>query len=83
MHALEIIPPEIRLWRAVLGQAYADAELPPLSNAREAVQRVKARSFLRADTAPDREALEDVCDSANVPLDRIVNWARTQYPAAA
>ena len=83
MHSLEISIPETRLWRAVLDQAYADAEQPQMPDAPEPLERMQARRFLRADTSHDHECLKDVCESADVPLDRVVNWARKQYRIAA
>ena len=82
MNATQITP-EKRLWRAVLEQAYTDAEQPPLEDASDPIERAQARGFLRADTSLDQACLKEVCDNADVPLDRVVNWARKQYPVAA
>ena len=78
-----IITPERKLWRAVLQQAYADAELPLSSDGSELMERTLAHRFLRADGASEAADLELVCDFADVPMDRLVLWARKQYPLAA
>ena len=78
-----ILTPERKLWRAVLEQAYADAELPLSADGSESMERILARRFLRADAASESEILELVCDFADVPADRLILWARKQYPLAA
>ncbi len=78
-----IITPERKLWRAVLVQAYADAELPLSPDGSESMERILSRRFLRADAASESEILELVCDFADVPADRLILWARKQYPLAA
>ena len=78
--------PEQKLWRAVLGQAYADAECAPGEVEVDdfaPAERVKARRFLRADTPLDAEALTAICESAEVPCDRVMIWARQRYATAA
>jgi hypothetical protein len=81
-----LLTPEEKLWRAVLGQAYADAECAPgevETDDIEPADRSSARRFLRADTPLDAETLSVICDSAEVPCDRVVLWARRRYAAAA
>jgi hypothetical protein len=85
-----ILTPERRLWRAVLEQAFADAELPACSADAagegtdfEPVERKQARRFLRADSPHEQASLEMVCDFADVPADRVIPWARRRYPIAA
>ena len=83
LHATpEIVTPEMKVCRAVLGQAYEDAELPLLVDGSEPFFRAKARAFLRGDTPADDEMLEQICGSAQVPMDRVVAWARKRYPLA-
>ena len=78
-----MLTPENRLWRAVLQQAYDDAELPEdLANDFEPALRIQARGYLRADSG-FAAALKLICDYADVPADRVVLWARKQYPLAA
>jgi len=77
--------PEHKLWRAVLGQAYEDAEMwadcpASVPSPRE---RIKARRYLRADSAHERSGLETVCEYADIPEDRVILWARRQYKFAA
>src|SRR5260370_31379608 len=78
-----VLTPERKLWRAVLQQAYADAELPRTQDGSELMERPLAHRFLRADAASESEILELVCDFADVPADRLILWARKQYPLAA
>jgi hypothetical protein len=78
-----VLTPERKLWRAVLGQAYADAQLPPYADGEEPGVRASARAFLRADGSLAEVLLKDICESAAVPFDRVVLWARKQYPLAA
>ena len=80
-----IITPKRRLWRGVLEQAYADAELPLGVEDDDllCIDQDRARRFLRADTAGDKEGLKLVCDFADIPFDRVVLWARQRYPLAA
>jgi hypothetical protein len=75
-----IITPERKLWRAVLEQAYVDAELPMSSDAWEPMERTLARRFLRADGVSEAEDLKRVCEFAEVPTDRVLLWARQRYP---
>jgi hypothetical protein len=77
-----MVTPEQKLWRAVLEQAYADAEdavddgfdfVPPW--------RKGAREFLRAGSRQDATDLEFVCAGAEIPMDRVAAWARQHYSA--
>jgi hypothetical protein len=78
-----LITNETRLWRAVLEQAFADAELPKCDKTGfEPVARIQARRYLRADSAFEQANLDLVCDFADVPLDRVIPWARRRYPLA-
>ena len=76
-----ILTPEQKLWRAVLGQAYADAEMPPASASKfELQQQIRARKFLRAANTLEAAGLRAICGFADVPFDRVVLWARKRYP---
>lgn len=77
-----VITPERKLWRAVLAQAHADAEQPLFADGTEPFERVCARSLLRADEPLEEAILKLVCEFAAVPSDRVVRWARKQYPIA-
>ena len=84
-----LIASERRLWRAVLEQAFADAELPacPPASANEdesfePLERKKARRFLRADSPHEQADLDLVCDFADIAADRVIPWARKRYPIA-
>jgi hypothetical protein len=72
---------ERRLWRAVLEQAYEDAELQAIGGetGSETFESVRARRYLRADSLFEDENLKLVCGFANVPADRVVLWARQHY----
>lgn len=76
-----ILTAERRLWRGVLQQAYADAELPLAVDAEDElfIEQIRARRFLRADAPSEKEELRFVCDYAEVPFDRVVLWARKHY----
>lgn len=76
-----LVTPEVRLWRGVLEQAYADADLPIGVESEEElfIEQIRARRFLRADTPGEKEELRLVCDYAEVPFDRVVTWARKHY----
>ena len=80
-----ILTPELKVWRAVLEQAYQDAELSAGSEAdgEESSQCAKARRYLRADSPHEAANLKLVCDFADVPTDRVFSWARQRYPTAA
>jgi hypothetical protein len=81
--AQPILTPERRLWRAVLQQAYDDAELTVLSETGialpETPERVWGQRFLRADGPDEAADLQLVCDFAEVPADRVISWARRTY----
>ena len=76
---------ERRLWRAVLDQAYEDAEILAHDGeaAPERLERVRARRYLRAESPFEAENLKLVCEFADVPADRVYLWARRRYPLAA
>src|SRR5713101_7567945 len=78
-----ILTPEKRVWRAVLTQAFEDAEMTPLGDGSgaEPVEASRARRYLRADGPFEAENLKLVCDFADLPADRVFLWARRQYPA--
>src|SRR5262249_12821650 len=81
-----LLTAENRLWRAVLEQAYTDAESgadsdddiigaldgPP--------ERIRARCYLRGDSKQEAANLVLVCGFAEIPADRVLNWARRNYP---
>jgi hypothetical protein len=76
-----VLTDERRLWRGVLEQAYADAELPLGVESEDElfIEQIRARRFLRADTPGEKEELRLVCDYADVPFDRVVHWARKHF----
>jgi hypothetical protein len=80
-----LLTAETRLWRGVLEQAYADAELPLGVESEDElfIEQIRARRFLRADTPGEKEELRLVCDYAEVPFDRVVPWARKHYTPVA
>ena len=82
-----LVTSEVRLWRGVLNQAYADAEPSPGLEAEDEdalfIEQIRARRFLRADTPGEKEELRLVCDYAEVPFDRVVTWARKHYAPSA
>jgi hypothetical protein len=71
-------------------QAYTDAESGCESvDARESTadgdgdgppERLRARLYLRGDNKQEAAALAMVCGFAEVPADRVLNWARKNYP---
>jgi hypothetical protein len=74
-----LITSDRRLWRAVLEQAFADAELPTCSFAAagegesfEPVERKQARRFLRADSPHEQANLELVCEFADIGADQVL-----------
>jgi hypothetical protein len=73
---------ERRLWRAVLEQAYEDAEMLALDGlpGPEPLECARARRYLRADSPLESGDLKLVCEFANVPADRVFFWARRRYP---
>lgn len=52
-----LLTAETRLWRGVLEQAYADAELPLGVESEDElfIEQIRARRFLRADTPGERK----------------------------
>ncbi|HET8923827.1 MAG TPA: hypothetical protein VFN26_12640 [Candidatus Acidoferrum sp.] len=78
-------PIERKLWRAVLLQAYEDAEMTPVGDGSplEPFECTRARRYLRADSSHEAENLKLVCDFADIPADRVYLWARRRYPIAA
>jgi hypothetical protein len=80
-----ILTIERKLWRAVLEQAYEDAEAIEVGDGSvlEPIECTQARRYLRADSDLEREDLSLVCDFAAVPADRVYLWARQRYPVAA
>ena len=81
-----VLTAEHRLWRAVLEQAYVDAESGPDASDAQADdgdsshECLRARCYLRGDSKPDAAAVVAVCSFAEVPADRVLNWARRNYP---
>lgn len=73
------ITAENKLWRAVLEQAYDDAEQPQSGDGSDPDARVRACHYLRADTRAEEEHLKLVCEFAEVPFDRVLNFARKRY----
>lgn len=80
-----ILTPELKLWRGVLAQAYADAEMLPNGDeiAAQPFESAAARQYLRADNPKEAEHLQIVCEFADVPADRLISWARRRYSLAA
>jgi hypothetical protein len=79
-----VLTPARKVWRAVLEQAYADAELPNCDETGfEPVARIQARRYLRGDSKHEQANLSLVCEFADIPLDRVIPWARKRYPLAA
>ncbi len=76
------LTPENKLWRAVLEQAYIDAELwaDCADNGDGPAERIRARHYLRGDGTQESANLALVCDFAAIPGDRVVTWARKKYP---
>lgn len=77
---------ERKLWRAVLGQAYEDAEGTPTideTSLEEPFETLRARRYLRADSPFEAADLAMVCEFANLPADRIIMWARQRFALAA
>jgi hypothetical protein len=77
-----MLTPENKLWRAVLEQAYTDAELwaDCDDNGDGPAERIQARGYLRGDGAQATANLALVCDFAAIPADRVTGWARKHYP---
>jgi hypothetical protein len=81
-----LLTAENRLWRAVLEQAYVDAESgadagdAQTDDGDGSHECLRARCYLRGDSKPDAAALVAVCSFAEIPADRLLNWARRNYP---
>ena len=81
-----LLTPENRLWRAVLEQAYVDAESGCTSGDGRcdgcdgSQEQLRARCYLRGDSKQDTASLTMVCGFAELPADRVLNWARRSYP---
>ena len=77
-----ILTPERRVWRAVLVQAFEDAEMTPVDGeaVAEPLEASRARRYLRADSPLEAADFKLVCDFADLPADRVVLWARRSYP---
>ncbi len=60
--------PERSVWRAVLTQAYQDAEMAPLCDeiGADPIECTKARRFLRADSPFEAASLAFVCEFADL-----------------
>ena len=78
-----VLTPERKLWRAVLEQAFEDAEIPVEENQRVPRRRNRAREYLRGDDLRVEEGLDLVCAYAQIPLDRLMVWAKKRYSFAA
>ena len=80
-----IMIPEKQVWRAVLTQAFEDAEMTANDDgsAADPFECLRARQYLRADSAKETEHLKLVCEYAEIPADRVILWARRRYPLAA
>jgi hypothetical protein len=83
-HAANLTP-EKKVWRAVLTQAFEDAEMTESneSGGAETFERSRARQYLRADNFEEAEHLMLVSEFAEIPADRVILWARRRYPFAA
>ena len=81
-----LLTAENRLWRAVLEQAYTDAESRFDSVGEEdaddggSPERLRARHYLRGDSKQESANLVLDCGFAEIPADRVLNWARRNYP---
>lgn len=76
-----VLTPERKLWRAVLTLAYEEAEMP--ADCGSPAERAKARAYLRAQSRFEAADLALVCGFAELPMDRLVSWARRRYDLAA
>jgi hypothetical protein len=76
---------ERRLWRAVLDQAYEDAEMWAVGDdaGPKSPERNHARRYLRADSRFEVADFKLVCEFADIPADRVISWARKRYSLAA
>jgi hypothetical protein len=76
-----VLTPERKLWRAVLTLAYEEAEMP--TDCGSPAEQAKARAYLRARSPFEAAELALVCSFAELPMDRLVSWARRRYDLAA
>lgn len=76
-----VLTRERKLWRAVLTLAYEEAEMP--ADCGSPAERAKARAYLRAQSQFEAADLALVCGFAELPMDRLVSWARRRYDLAA
>jgi hypothetical protein len=78
-----ILTLEKKVWRAVLTQAFEDAEMAPNEDetATETLECSRARQYLRGDNFEEAEHLSLVCEYAEIPADRVILWARRRYRA--
>ena len=76
-----ILTPERKLWRAVLTQAFEDAEMTPIEGepGAEPMEASQARCYLRGDSPFEAADLKLVCDFAELPADRVILSARRKY----
>jgi hypothetical protein len=76
-----ILTPERKLWRAVLTQAFEDAEMTPIDGepVAEPMEASQARCYLRGDSPFEAADLKLVCDFAELPADRVILSARRKY----
>jgi hypothetical protein len=76
-----ILVPENRVWRAVIQQAFEDAESAPgdAEAQCEPIEAVRARRYLRADSPFEEANLKLVCDFAELPADRVIASARRKF----
>lgn len=76
-----ILTPEKKVWRAVLTQAFEDAEMAADEDetAPETFECSRAREYLRGDNLQEMEHLKLVCEYAEIPADRVMSWARRRY----
>jgi hypothetical protein len=80
-----LLTAENRLSRAVLEQAYTDAESgcepgEERDDGNGPPERIRARYYLRGDNKQEAANLVMVCGFAEIPADRVLNWARRNYP---
>jgi hypothetical protein len=76
-----VLTPERKLWRAVLTQAFEDAEMTPIEGepVAEPMEASQARCYLRGDSPFEAADLKLVCDFAELPADRVILSARRKY----
>jgi hypothetical protein len=76
-----VLTSEQKLWRAVLLQAFEDAEMTPIEGepVAEPMEASQARCYLRGDSPFEAADLKLVCDFAELPADRVILSARRKY----